>query len=316
MKISIVTPVFNEQDNIYELVSRVHAVFVNLKDFDYEHIIIDNDSNDRSFEICESLLSEFPNLVLIRNERNFGFSRSSFYGLMQATGDCAIFLMADLQDPPELINQMIEEWQKGNAIITCIKTQSKESKVKYMMRSLYYKIMSIFTSGQHIEHFTGFGLYDRKFLDVMKFCNDSIPYLRGIVYEYGFRIKRIEYCQQQRKFGNSKFNFWNLFDLAMLGFVSSSRAPLRIMVVCGFLASLIFLCIGVFYLVLKLLFWDVFQAGLAGLVVSVFFIGSIQLFMIGLIGEYIGATFHQTRNRPMVIERYRKISNFKYKKND
>ena len=315
MKVSIVTPVFNEQDNIYELVSRVNSVFDSLLDFEYEHIIIDNDSNDSTFEICEGLLGKFPNLVLIRNERNFGFSRSSFYGLTQATGDCAIFLMADLQDPPELIPEMINEWLKGNAIVACIKTQSKESKFKYILRSLYYKIMTVFTAGQHIEHFTGFGLYDRKFLDVMKFCNDSIPYLRGIVYEYGFRIKRIEYCQQERKFGNSKFSFWNLFDLAMLGFVSSSRAPLRIMVVCGFLSSLIFLCIGLFYLVLKLLFWDAFQAGLAGLVVSVFFIGSIQLFMIGLLGEYIGATFHQTRHRPIVIERYRKTSTLKVEKN-
>lgn len=311
MKVSIVTPVFNEQDNIGELVLRVHAVFDKLLNIDYEHIIIDNDSNDNSFEICEGLLSVFPNLVLIRNERNFGFSRSSFYGLTQATGDCAIFLMADLQDPPELITQMINEWLQGNAIITCIKTQSKESKFKFVLRSLYYKIMSIFTSGQHIDHFTGFGLYDRKFLDIIKLCNDSIPYLRGIVYEYGFRIKRIEYCQQQRKYGISKFNFWNLFDLAMLGFVSSSRAPLRIMVVFGFLASLIFLCIGLFYLIIKLLFWDAFQAGLAGLVVSVFFIGSIQLFMIGLIGEYIGATFQQSRQRPLVVERYRKFSTLK-----
>ena len=304
-KVSIVTPVYNESENITNLVQRVNSVFKKLTKFKYEHIIIDNDSTDDTFKICVKLAHEFPNLIIIRNFKNFGFSKSSFYALKQATGDCAIFLMADLQDPPELIPAMISMWEKGISIVACVKTSSNESRIMYFLRSKYYAIMKALTNGQHIEHFTGFGLYDRKFLDIINSFDDSTPYLRGMVYEYGFAIKKLEYKQDKRKKGVTKFSFWGLLDLAILGVVSSSKVPLRLMVLSGLFSAVIFFIIGLVYLIMKLLYWDSFQSGVAGIVVSVFFIGSIQLMMIGLIGEYVGVIFNQTRKRPLVIERER-----------
>jgi glycosyltransferase involved in cell wall biosynthesis len=305
MKVSVVTPTYNEVGNIEELVTRVHQEFNRLSINDYEHIIIDNNSEDGTFKKCEELYLHFPNLIIIQNERNFGFLKSSYYALTQATGDCVIFLMADLQDPPELIGDMIELWKEGSGIVVCIKTKSKESKIKYALRSVYYKIMKIFTGGDHISHFTGFGLYDKKFIEVLRQCNDSEPYLRGIVHQLGFRMAQIEYIQDKRKSGETKFNYLKLLDYAISGFVNSSNTPLRVTIVMGFLFSFITSILGIIFMIYKLMYWETFQAGVAGIIVAVFFIGSIQIFMLGIIAEYISATFMQVRTRPRIIERRR-----------
>lgn len=304
-KISIVTPCFNEIDNVANLQLAVQNVMKKLPDFEYEHIFIDNCSVDGTQEALRSLAMQDPRTLVILNERNFGFSRSSYYGLTQATGDCAVYLMADFQDPPELIPEMIKEWSDGAAIVTCVKSSSKEHFLMYFIRGIYYKIMKIMTDGEHIEHFTGFGLYDRKFIDLMKEDADPNPYLRGLVSQFGYRIKKIDYHQNIRAAGKSKFRFLGLFDLALLGLVSSSRAPLRFLILGGLIASVLSFLVGMVYLVNKLLFWNTYQEGIAGLAAAIFFLGSIQLFFLGVIGEYVGSTITQVRKRPLVIERER-----------
>jgi len=304
-KISIVTPCFNEVGNILNLHRAVEDVMKKLTNYDYEHIFIDNCSTDGTQNILRELAFSNSKVLVIFNERNFGFSRSSYYGLLQASGDCAIYLMADLQDPPELIPDIIKEWCNGAALVTCIKTASMEGSFMYLIRSIYYKIMKILTDGDHIEHFTGFGLYDKKFINIMKENSDTNPYLRGIVSQFGFRIKKIIYKQNKREAGVSKFKFFNLFDLALLGLVSSSRAPLRILILVGLFSSILSFVIGMIYLIKKLVFWSSYQEGIAGLASAVFFLGSIQLFFLGIIGEYVGSTITQVRKRPLVVERER-----------
>ena len=304
-KISIVTPCFNEVENVENLQLAVKKIMEVVLDFEYEHIFIDNCSVDGTVQALERLAKQDSRTLVIFNERNFGFSRSSFYGLTQATGDCAIYLMADFQDPPELIPLMIEEWKKGAAIVACIKTSSMENIFIYSIRTLYYFLMKKLTEGEHIEHFTGFGLYDEKFLRVMRESSDPHPYLRGMVAQFGFRVKKVNYQQNIRRAGKTKFRFMGLFDLAMLGLVSSSRAPLRLLILFGFVASIISFAIGVVYLVNKILYWDTYQEGMAGIASAIFFLGSVQLFFLGIIGEYLGATFSQIRKRPIVIERQR-----------
>ena len=304
-KISIVTPCFNEVDNVINLQLAVQNVMSELPDYEYEHIFIDNCSVDGTQEILREMASQDPRTLVIFNERNFGFSRSSYYGLTQATGDCAVYLMADFQDPPELIPEMIKEWRDGAAIVTCVKTASKENFLMYFIRGIYYKIMKIMTDGEHIEHFTGFGLYDRKFIDLMKENADPNPYLRGLVSQFGYRVKKINYHQNIRAAGKSKFSFLGLFDLALLGLVSSSRAPLRFLILGGLTTSILSFSIGMVYVVKKLMFWATYQEGIAGLAAAIFFLGSVQLFFLGVIGEYVGSTITQVRKRPLVIERER-----------
>ena len=304
-KISIVTPCYNEQDNIRELVQRVKIEMKKLKSYDYEHIIIDNQSIDATQNILFELAEHDSRIKIIINERNFGFSRSSFYGLMQSSGDATIFLMADLQDPPELIGAMIERWEKGAGIVACIKDSSSEAKMMFVIRTIYYKLMTAMTNGNHIPHFTGFGLYDKKFIELMKASQDTDPYLRGLVSQYGFRIEKLSYHQNKRLLGKSKFNLLGLIDLALLGLTTSSRAPLRLLIICGFVLSVLSFTIGLVYLVGKLMFWNSFQDGIAALSVGLFFLGSVQILFLGLIGEYVGSTIEQVRRRPLVIERNR-----------
>lgn len=304
-KISIVTPCFNEKHNIKKLVSAVKRIILKLKSYDYEHIIIDNCSTDGTVSILENLARLDKKVHVIFNERNFGFSRSLFYGLTQASGDCAILLFSDFQDPPDLIPKMIDEWSNDAAIVVCIKESSDENLIKYSLRTLYYKIMKFLTNGAHLEHFTGFGLYDKKFINFIKKINDPNPYLRGLVADFGFRIKKISYKQKARKYGNSNFSISDSFDYAMHGLIANSFAPMRILVVTGFITSLISFLIGVFYLTYKILNWDHFNDGYAGLAVAIFFIGSIQLLFLGLLGEYVCANLLQSRSRPLVIEKKR-----------
>jgi len=276
-----------------------------LGEYEYEHIFIDNCSTDGTQEVLRELARDDARTLVIFNEKNFGFSRSSYYGLMQADGDCVIFLMADLQDPPGLIPVMLQKWRNGAAIVACVKASSGENIFMYKVRSLYYKLMAVMTDGNHIAHFTGFGLYDKSFIDIMRVGGDSDPYLRGLVSQLGYRIQRINYHQNERTSGKSKFRFFGLIDLALLGLVSSSRAPLRFLIIAGTFLSVISFLVGMVYLITKIVYWGSYQEGIAGLSSAIFFLGSVQLLFLGVIGEYVGSTIEQVRKRPLVVEKER-----------
>lgn len=305
-KISIMITTYNEKDNVIPLEKEIRLLFhTKLSNYDYEILFMDNCSTDGTKEHIEALCSTDTRIKAIFNARNFGSLRSGFYGLLHTTGDCAIKLCADFQDPLEMIPQFIEEWEKGYKIVCGIKTSSKENKLMRFIRTCYYKIIKKMSDVEQIEHFTGFGLYDRSFLEVLRNLNDPNPYLRGIVAELGFKRKDIPYEQKQRRAGKSHYSWYNLYDTAMLGFTSYTKIGLRLATLVGFTLSLISIFIALVYLILKLVYWNYFVMGMAPILIGVFVFGSVQLFFIGLIGEYILSINTRIMNRPLVIEEKR-----------
>ncbi|GHT20186.1 glycosyl hydrolase [Bacteroidia bacterium] len=305
-KISILIPTYNEEGNIPVAYNRITQVFKQqLPGYDYEILFIDNDSSDSSRQLIIQLAEDDKKVKAIFNAQNFGWMRSSVYGLINATGDAVVFLAADMQEPPELIPQFVSEWEQGYKIVIAIKNKSKESRLKYFLRSVYYKVIKHIADIDHIDHFTGFGLYDRKFIDVLKNLNDSMPYLRGIVSELGFKHKKVYFEQNERKIGKTKFNFFSLYDLALLGITSYSKVGMRCATIIGFVASVLSLIIALYSLISKLLYWDSFALGMAATTIGVFLLGSLQLFFIGLLGEYILNINTRVMNRPLVIEEQR-----------
>lgn len=304
--ISVLIPTYNEEDNVVPMCDAVREEFAkNLPHYDYEIIFIDNCSKDKTRERLELLCAGDEKVKAIFNARNFGQSRSPYYGLMQTTGDCAVRLCADFQEPVEMIHRFVEEWEKGYKIVVGIKTSSKESKVMYALRSIYYKLVKKFSDVEQIEHFTGFGLYDRAFIDVLRKLDDPAPFLRGIVAELGWKRKDIEYVQQLRKSGKSKNNLYTLYDYAMLSVTSYTKIGIRLAVFLGAIAGFFSVVIGVLYLILKLLYWDKFPAGTAPMLIGMMFLGAVQLFFIGMIGEYILTINARLMKRPLVIEEKR-----------
>jgi len=303
--ISIVTPCYNEEANVREVYERVRSTMVRLGKYRYEHIFIDNASRDNTFAILQRIAAADPNVKLIRNTRNFGHLRSPFHALLQARGDAVIGLMSDLQDPPELLANLIAEWEKGTPIVIAIKSSSQESGLMYWIRSQYYKAVKRLSEIETYQHFTGFGLYDRKVMDMIREFRDPYPYFRGMIAEIGLPHVEIEYEQQRRKRGKTKNNFYTLWDLAMLGITTLSKVPLRAVTFCGFFGALFSVIVGLGYLGYKILFWQRFNAGIAPLVIGFFFLGSMQLLFMGIIGEYIGNIQTQVQNRPLVFERDR-----------
>lgn len=305
-KISILLPTYNEQENIKPLCEGIKKMFLqNLPTYDYEILIIDNHSKDDTRKVVEKLCVEDKKIKAIFNARNFGHIRSPYHGLMQAGGDCVIAMCSDFQDPPEMIEQFVKEWEEGYKIVIGIKRKSKENPVMYVFRSAYYKLIRKIADVDQIEHFTGFGLYDKEFIKVLRKLDDPMPYLRGIVAELGFERKEIEYEQQKRRFGKTKNNFFTLYDIAMLGITSYSKVVMRLATLAGFaIAGLSFL-IALTYLIMKLVFWDRFPMGTAPIIISIFFLGSIQLFFIGFLGEYILNINTRVMKRPLVIEEKR-----------
>ena len=304
-KITVVTPCFNEEANVAEVYRQVKEVFAGLPQYEYEHIFIDNASTDKTADILKSLAVHDSFLKIIVNARNFGHIRSPFYAFLQARGDAVVALKADLQDPPILIKDFIKKWEEGYKIVVGVKSKSYENLLMSAIRKLYYNIISKFAEIDQIKNFDGFGLYDRKFVEELRRFDDPYPYFRGLVSEVGFSRAEIEYIQAERKNGKSKNNFYTLYDMAMLGFVSHSKLPLRLASFIGFGASIISFLLGLVYFIYKLFFWYSFELGLAPLIIGLFFFASIQLFFIGVIGEYIGAIYTQVRKRPLVIERER-----------
>lgn len=305
-KISIVIPCYNEQENVRPICNAVRDVLQKqLSTYDYEILFIDNKSKDSTRTILRELCSEDDHVKAIFNMKNFGQFNSPYYGLCQSTGDCTILLCADFQDPVELLPEMVQKWEEGHKVVCMIKTTSKENKIMYFLRSVYYKMIRSMSSIEQIEHFTGFGLYDKSFIAVLRELRDPTPFLRGIVAEYAPDHVEIPYEQQRRRAGKTSNNFFSLFDAAMLSFTSYTKGGLRMATFGGFVISFISFLVALVYLALKLLYWDRFLAGNAPILIGVFFLGGIQIFFIGLLGEYIMSMNTRIINRPLVIEEER-----------
>ena len=305
-KISIVIPTYNEIDNITLLVSELTGILEKeLSNYNYEIIVIDNYSTDGTRDEIRKLCTLNKNVKGILNAKNFGQLNSPFYGMTQITSDAVILMCADFQDPPRMILDFVKEWENGYKIVIGIKNKSKESKFMYLIRTMYYKMIDKMANIKHIEHFTGFGLYDKKFIEVLRKLDDPTPYLRGIVAELGFTRKEISYEQPQRKFGKTKNNFFSLYDVGMLGITSYTKIILRLATFIGFFVGVISLLLSIVYLVLKLIYWNSFPAGTAPILIGMFFLGSLQLFFIGILGEYIMNINTKVLKRPLVVEEER-----------
>jgi len=303
--ISVVTPCYNEEENIEDLHKQVKDIFNNLEGFIYEHIFIDNASKDNTVKILKEIAKKDNNIKIIVNTRNFGHIRSPYYALLQSKGDAVIMITADLQDPPYLIKDFIKKWKEGFKIVIGVKSKSEENPALFAIRKLYYRLIGAFSEAEQIKNFTGFGLYDRKFIDILKQFDDPYPYFRGLIAEIGFERAEIEFTQPKRKKGKSHNNFYTLYDMAMLGFVNHSKVPLRIATFIGFMTAVGSFLAAVFYFIYKFIFWDNFQVGIAPIIIGFFFFASIQLCFIGIIGEYVGAAYTQLKKRPLVIEKER-----------
>lgn len=303
--ISVVTPCYNEEGNVRELAEKIREVFLKLPKYDYEHIFIDNCSTDGTQAILRDLAQKDKKIKVIFNLRNFGHIRSPYYALLQARGDAVLHMASDFQDPPALIPQFIEKWEAGALSVMGRKIQSEESPIMYWIRTLYYRLINRLSSIDLTKNTTGFGIYDRKVIDTLKTIDEPYPYFRGLISELGFTPALIDYHQPSRKRGITKNNFYTLYDIAMLGITNHSKIPLRIATMAGFLMSGVSLFIAFGYFVAKLVFWNTFVVGTAPVLIGLFFFSSVQLFFIGLIGEYIGSIQTQVLKRPLVIERER-----------
>jgi glycosyltransferase involved in cell wall biosynthesis len=304
-RISIVTPTFNEEDNVEELHRQVAAVFAALPQYDYEHIFIDNASADRTVAILKDLAKRDPRVKVIVNSRNFGPIRSPYYGLLQAGGAAAIMMSADFQDPPSLIADFLRKWEEGYKLVVGIKKGSEEAKPLFALRRLYYSIITGLADVELIKGFMGFGLYDQEVIRILRSLDDPYPYLRGLICEIGFPRAAIEYVQPLRKRGISKNNFYTLYDIAMLGLTNHSKVPLRLATMLGFGMSIFSLALGLIYFIYKLIFWQSFSVGVAPLVIGLFLFSSVQLLFLGIVGEYVGAIHTHVLKRPLVIEKER-----------
>jgi len=303
-KISIVTPCYNEDKNVKALYLLVKEIFEG-QNYLYEHIFIDNASTDSTVAVLKGLAENDKNLKIIVNARNFGWIRSPFYGLLQAQGDAVVLIAADLQDPPQLIAQFIQKWEEGYLIVLGVKTKSNESRLMYKIRGLYYKLYRSISENGVIEHYTGFGLYDKKIIEIFRELDEPYPYLKSVIPEVGFEKCLVEYTQPRRKVGISSGSFYRLYDAAISGITSDSRVPIRIATIFGFISSAVSLFIALVYVFLKVLMWNRYSLGIASIAIGFFFFASVQLFFIGLIGEYVGAILTQVKKRPLVIEKER-----------
>ena len=305
-KVSILIPCYNEEENVRPMSEEIVNLFENeLIQYDYELLFIDNDSSDQTRVILRDICKKNKHIKAIFNAKNFGQFNSPYYGMLQTTGDCTISMVCDFQDPVELIPQYLEAWEEGYKIVIGIKTSSKENPIVYYLRSIYYKIIKKFSDVEQIEHFTGSGLYDRDFVQVLKNLKDPTPFLRGIVAELGYKRKEIPYEQPERRAGKTHNNFYRLYDAAMLSFTSYTKIGLRMATFLGMGCGIISAIIGLVYLIMKLVLWDSFMAGMAPVVIGMFFLGSIQLFFLGFLGEYILSMNQRIMNRPLVIEEER-----------
>lgn len=313
--ISIVTACFNEEENVEEIARQVRDAVESLpprsrpdgstEAYSYEHLFIDNASSDRTVEILRGICAADPRVKVIVNTRNFGHIRSPFHGLLAARGDAVISIVADLQDPPEMIHDFVAQWEAGYKVVVGVKKESLERRSMFFVRGMFYRLIDRLSEVPLIRNFTGFGLYDREVMDTLRDIDDPYPYFRGLICDLGYARVEIPYSQPARRRGITKNHFYSLYDMAMLGITNHSKVPLRLAAMAGFALSLVALLVAVVYLILKLTMWSTFNLGLAPLVIGVYFFGSVQLFFIGILGEYIGSIHTQVYHRPLVIEKER-----------
>lgn len=304
-KISVVTPCFNEEKNVCAVYEQVKEIFSLFPHYEYEHIFIDNASDDNTVSILTSIAKNDKNVKIIINSRNFGHIRSPYHGLMQATGDAVIALVADLQNPPAIIKDFIQKWEQGYKIVLGVKKNSEETFVMKMVRKAYYSLVNFLSEVELTKNYMGFGLYDRQVIDILRELDDPYPYFRGLIADIGFKSAKIEYIQPARKRGITKNNFYTLYDIAILGIINHSKIPIRIATILGFLMSLFCFVFSICYLCYKLIWWDSFDVGIAPIVIGLFLVSSVQLFFLGVVGEYIANIHTQIMKRPLVIEEKR-----------
>jgi glycosyltransferase involved in cell wall biosynthesis len=303
--ISIITPCYNEEGNVEELHRRIVAQMDPFPHYDFEHIYIDNASTDGTVAAIRRLASADFRVKAIVNNRNFGIIRSSNHGLLQARGDAIINMASDMQEPPELIGEFLRQWEQGYKVVVGIKPESHETAPMFALRRLYYATIGRIADIELIPHYTGFGLYDREVIEALRRIDDPYPYFRGLIADMGYAHAEVPYVQPLRKRGITKSNFYALYDMAMLGITSHSKVPLRLATMAGFAMSAISLLIALGYLVLKLARWEEMSFGMAPILIGFFFFASVQLFFIGLLGEYILQIHTQVQKRPLVVERER-----------
>lgn len=305
-KISVLIPCFNEEQNVVPISEAIHQLFENeLSGYNYELVFIDNDSTDNTRALLRMICKKNHKVKAIFNAKNFGQFNSPYYGMLQTTGDCTITMVCDFQDPIEMIPQFIQEWENGYKIVIGIKTSSRESKLMYGLRSIYYKLIKKFSNVEQIEHFTGFGLYDKSFVQVLRDLKDPTPFMRGIVAELGYRRKEIPFEQPKRRAGKTHNNWYTLYDAAMLSFTAYTKIGLRLATFLGVGIGFVSLIVAFVYLILKLTNWYNFNAGMAPVVIGMFFLGAVQLFFLGIMGEYILSMNQRIINRPLVVEEER-----------
>ncbi|MCI8852834.1 MAG: glycosyltransferase [Lachnospiraceae bacterium] len=314
-KISVMIPCYNEEENVVPITQAVVEMFArDLPQYDYEILFIDNCSTDRTRDLLRMICSENKKVKAILNVTNFGQFNSPYYGICQTTGDCTIPLCCDFQDPVELIPVFVKEWENGYKIVSGIKSSSKENGFVYFLRSVYYKLIKNMSSVEMIEHFTGFGLYDKTFVKLLRQLDDPIPFIRGVVAEYGYKRKDIEYEQPKRRAGKTHNNWYSLYDAAMLSFTSYTKVGLRLATFVGFIGSAVSILVALVYFIMKMIWWDRFPAGMIPVLLGIFVLGSMQLFFIGLMGEYIMNINTRVMRKPLVVEEER--INFEDEKGD
>lgn len=303
--VSIVTHAYNEEDNIEALYLRVREIMQGYPHYAYEHIFIDNHSTDSTVAILKRIAASDQHVKVIVNARNFGHIRSPIHALFQARGDAVIGIASDFQEPPDLIPEMLTAWEEGYKMVLCVKQASGEHGLVYWLRKQYYRTVERLSSVETIQNYTGFGLYDREVVDIVRSFNDPYPYFRGIIAEISLPNKRIYFHQPARKRGITKNNFYTLYDIAMLGFVSTSKVPLRLATFAGFIGAILSFLVALFYLIAKIVFWRTFSVGVAPMIIGVFFLQSLMLVFFGIIGEYVGAIYTKVQQRPHAIEQER-----------
>lgn len=301
-KITIMTPCYNEEENVLNVYNQVREVMVGIGKYEYEHLFIDNSSRDNTVAILKMIAADDPNVKIIVNSRNFGHIRSPIHALFQSRGDCVISIVADLQDPPPMIADMIREWENGAYCVLGIKRTSEENSLMFWLRKQYYKLAERLSSIETIQNYTGFGLYDRKVVELVRSFDDPYPYFRGMIAEIGLPTVKLLYDQPARKFGITKNNWYTLYDIGMLGIINHSKVPLRLATFAGFIGAGLSFIIAFGYLLAKLLFWSTFTVGVAPMIIGLFFIQSLMLVFLGIMGEYVGAIYTQLQHRPYAVE--------------
>jgi glycosyltransferase involved in cell wall biosynthesis len=303
--LTILTPCYNEELNIREVYRQVSEAMATLPDYEYEHLFIDNASKDKTIEILRELAAADKRVKVIVNTRNFGTIRSPYHAFLEAGGDAVVTCVADLQDPPELIPQFVAKWQEGFKVVIGIKKGSEEARSMFRVRRLYYWLIGRLSEVELIPDFTGWGLYDREVIELCRSTDEQYPYFRGLICDFGYERAEIEFAQPARKHGISSYSVYRLYDIAMLGITNHSKVPLRLATMAGFGISLISLLVAFGYLIAKLIFWNDIQLGMAPLLIGIYFFGAVQLFFIGILGEYIGSIHTQVHKRPLVVEKER-----------